>query len=266
MCPNVGKGTSDGMSSRLFERLVASPCCNPKFGLDEVMAAYASMGFRKYEVFTTWVASAFDVDADPQVYADKAVQYGLTYASFHLPPVSDDDPESLPRAARGARMAASLGAPIVLFKAASRETYIRTAGEFLDSVDGLSVTPMLQNQYNTPISSLEDFREVLDGINDDRMKALLEVGHFHSAGVSWQEGYELLNERTRLVHIKDKVGKESVVFGTGEIDYPSLFRHMRDVGYTGDFVMEVEAGGRDNTLDMMRQSLAYLERTCEEFV
>jgi sugar phosphate isomerase/epimerase len=230
------------------------------------MSAYAAMGFRSYEVFTTWVASAFDIDRDPRFYAEKAGGYGLAYASLHLPPVDDGDPRSLERAVNGARFAAALQAPIVLFKAVSREAYVRTARRFLDAVDELPVTPVLQNQYRTPISSLEDFREVLEGIGDSRMKTLLEVGHFHSAGVDWRQGYELLGDTIRLVHIKDKVGMQSVVFGTGEIDYPALFAHMRNVGYTGDFVMEIEAGDRDNTFDMMRQSIAYLERACEEYL
>lgn len=254
------------MGNDIFERLVASPCCNPKLELDTVLAAYASMGFRKYEVFTTWVRSAFDLERDPRFYLDTAAEYGLTYASLHLPPVDDSDPGSLELAVKGARFAAALGAPVVLYKAVSRDAYIRTARAFLDATEGLPVTPVLQNQYRTPISSLDDFREVLEGIGDSRMKTLLEVGHFHSAGVSWEQGYELLGDSIRLVHIKDKVGMESVVFGTGEIDYPALFAHMRDVGYTGDFVMEIEAGDKENTFDMMRESIAYLEKACGQYL
>ncbi|MBD3240735.1 MAG: TIM barrel protein [Chitinivibrionales bacterium] len=254
------------MGDKLFTRLVASPCCNPKLSFDELMPAYVSMGFRKYEVFTTWVQSAFDIDTDPRVYLDKSREFGLTYASLHLPPVDDADEQTLHRAVQGARFAAALGAPIVLYKAVSREAYIRTAGAFLDAIDDLAVTAVLQNQYRTPISSLDDFREVLEGIGDSRMKTLLEVGHFHSAGVDWRQGYELLGDTIRLVHVKDKVGRQSVVFGTGEIDYPALFAHMRDVGYAGDFVMEIEAGDKDNTFDMMRESLAYLEESCEEYL
>jgi sugar phosphate isomerase/epimerase len=254
------------MGEKLFSRLAASPCCNPKMPLEELFGAYADMGFRKYEIFTTWVNAAFDIDTDPQIYRDLARRNGISFASMHLPPVRSDEPQSLKRSIRAARFAAELGAPVVLFKADSIERYVESAGRFLDAIDELPVAAVLQNQVNTPISSLDDFRATLEGIDDDRMGALLEVGHFHSAGVSWQEGYDLLANRIRLVHIKDKAGTASVVFGTGEIDYPEFFRHMRDVGYTGDFVMEIEAGDREHTMDLMRESLTYLETTCEELL
>lgn len=254
------------MTATIFDRLVASPCCNPALSLEDVLSAYSKMGFVKYEVFTSWVQSAFDIDRDPRYYSDALGAHGMRVASLHLPVVEKGDAESLERSVRGARFAAALGAPVVLYKADSRQTYIDTARRFLDAIADLPLTAVLQNQVNTPISSLADFREVLDGIDDARMHTLLEVGHFHSAGVSWQEGCSLLGDSISLVHIKDKVGMESVVFGTGEIDYPALFRHMRDVNYGGDYVMEIEAGGREHTLDLMEQSLEYLTRECKEYL
>ena len=81
---------------------------------------------------------------------------------------------------------------------------------FLDAIEGLGVTPVVQNHSGTAVSSLADAREVHEGIADGRMKALLEVGHFHAAGVLWPDACDYLGDRIVLVHVKDQVGKQSV--------------------------------------------------------
>ncbi|MGQ9807666.1 MAG: sugar phosphate isomerase/epimerase family protein [Armatimonadota bacterium] len=246
----------------LITRLAASPCCHPEMTVAEAMAAYSRLGFRKFEAFTSWVASAFDVDAPPSLYSDLAHRFGMSYSSLHLPPVTAEDDGSLERAVRAARFASAVGAPVVLFKASSRELYIRAGKAFLEMIRGLELTPVLQNHAGSPITTLEDFGEVLEGISDPRMKTVLEVGHFHSAGVHWRDGHALLGDTVALVHIKDQIGSQSVPFGTGEIDLPGLFRHLREAGYKGDFVVEMEVEDRDNTLRYLSDAIEYLCERC----
>src|SRR5690606_21359715 len=108
-------------------------------------------------------------------------------SSLHLPPIGEDTDAGLAEAVHAAQFAAALGAKVVLFKAKSRSLYAKTAKSFLDRTEHLPITPVLQNHAGSPISGLDDFAEVLHAINDDRMKTLLEVGHFHSVGVSWEQ-------------------------------------------------------------------------------
>jgi sugar phosphate isomerase/epimerase len=246
------------------DTLAISPCCNPELTLEEALAAYAPLGFTQFEAFTTWAKSALDITADPDAYARLAARHGFRFTSFHLPPVDDDVDASLARAVNAARFAKAVGARIVLFKATSRRLYIGAAGPFLDAIEGLGLTPVLQNHYGTPISSLEDFREVLAGIGDARMKTLLEVGQFHAAGVSWRAGYELLGTSVALVHIKDQIGRQSVPYGRGEIDLPGLFAQLRADGYTGDYVVEMEVADRENTLRYLAEAVVYLREQCLE--
>jgi sugar phosphate isomerase/epimerase len=243
----------------LIDRLAASPCCLPDMPLDDMLAAYARIGFRKFEVFTSF-AAPFDINADPETYLAKGGRHGIAFTSLHLPSVGQD--LDVTRAVAAARFARALGAGIVLFKAASRKAYIRAAGPFLDAVDGLGLTPVLQNHFGTPITSLEDFRMVLSDIDDPRMRALLEVGHFHSAGVGWREACDRLGDRIALVHVKDQVGQQSVPFATGEIDLPGLFEHLRSLGYRGDFVVEMEVEDRENTLTYLADAVRHLEEHC----
>lgn len=244
------------------ENLVVSPCSNPELGLDEALDAYSRLGYQKFEVFTGWVKSGFDIDCPPEFYRQKGRRYGMRFKSMHLPAIGNDIDGTLAKAVQGARFAEAIGADVVLYKATSRPNYIKAAKRFLDAIEEVGVTPVLQNHAGTAISTLGDFEEVLQGIDDGRMKALLEVGHFHSVGVSWKQGYDLLREKIALIHIKDQVGRQSVPFGMGEIDLPGLFRHMDSVGYAGDYVIEMEVADKEHTLTYLAQAMKYMEGYC----
>ncbi len=247
-----------------LDRLVASPCCLPGMSLDALLPAYAAIGFTKLEAFTTWAKSAFDVDTDPEGYRARLLRHGMAVTSFHLPPVDGTDGDSFDRAVGATRFARDVGARIVLFKATDRAAYIRSGRPFLDAIDGLGLVAVLQNHYGSPIATIADFAEVLDGIDDARMRAVLEVGHFHAAGVSWREGCDLLGDKIALVHVKDQTGAISVPYGSGEIDLPALLQHLGDAGYDGDFVVEMEVPGAsdEETLSYLTQAIDYLRRRC----
>jgi sugar phosphate isomerase/epimerase len=164
--------------------------------------------------------------------------------------------------------AAGLGASIVLFKAASLEIYARTIPRFLDALDeaNLGLTPVLQNHFGTAISTLDDYEQALLSVADDpRMKALLEVGHFQRAGVSWERGWDFLGDRVALIHLNEIRAGQSVLFGAGEVDFPGLMRRVKTSGYLGDMVVELELTNRESnpeeTIDGVEQAVKFLE-TC----
>ena len=241
--------------------LVVSPCSNPDMELEEVFAAYAALGYTQFEMFTEWAKSHAEVEDAPAPYLELAKRYGFAYTSMHLPPINEDLEGSLERAVRGARFARDLGAGVVLFKATSRPLYLQAAGRFLDAIAGLGVTPVLQNHCGTPLSSLEDCAEVIAGLHDSRLRTLLEVGHFHKAGVPWAEAYPLLRGSLALVHLKDMVGPRPVPFGTGEVDFPGLFAQLKADGYSGNFVIEMEVPHqtRAQTLQLLGEAREYIE-------
>lgn len=228
-------------TSRLSEaNLVASSCSNPTVELEPMLARCAAMGYRRFEAFTSWAASHLDLDRDPVAYRALAAQHGIAFTSMHLPPVKAASGPTFERAVHAARFARDLGVGIVLFKADSRETYIAAGRPFLDAIHGLGVVPVLQNHAGSPISTLADMLAVRRGINDQRMRTLLEVGYLHLAGTRWPEAVEALAGSIDLVHIKDHIGERRVPFGQGEVDLKGLFTHLQGIGYTGGIVVEME--------------------------
>ena len=248
----------------IMDRLVASPCCVPEMPLEPQLEAYAALGCRKSEAFTTWAAAARDLERDPIEYTGLLSRHSMAVTSFHLPSVSGARGPTFERAVHAARFAHALGAGVVLYKATDHAAYINAGVSFLDAVDDLGVTVVVQNHAGSPISTLDDYREVIDGIGDDRLGAVLEVGHLHAAGVDWRDGLELLADRVALVHIKDQGGAESVPYGQGEIDLPALFRELDTAGYAGDVVVEMEVPGAtsEQTIGYLGDAIEFLAGSC----
>ncbi len=246
-----------------MDNLIVSTASNPDMAFEEVVAAYAGAGYRKFEGYCTWTNSAFDIEKDPGYYLDFGRRHRMTFASVQLPTINDNFEASLAKSIRAARFARAIGASVVVYRANSRPNYIRAARPFLEAINGLGVTPVLQNHCQTSIKTLEEYREVIEGIADSRMKTLLEVGHFHSAGIHWHEACKLLGGSIALVHLKDQVGEQGVPFGTGQVDLRGLFGHLRGLGYGGDRVVEMEVQDKENTLRYLAEARAYIATRCQ---
>ena len=66
------------------EQIAVSPCSNPDMSLDDVLRAYSSLGYSRFEVFTSWTKSAFDYRADPEQYLRKGQRFSMKFTSLHL--------------------------------------------------------------------------------------------------------------------------------------------------------------------------------------
>jgi sugar phosphate isomerase/epimerase len=253
-------------SSSIRDRLVSSPVYFPHLTLEPALRACSDLGFSKFEGFTEWAASKMDWRDDPAKPRSLAESMGLRFSSFHLPTAKSGDDGELADLMVAAGFGAALGAKVVLFKAASREIFASLGPRFLDalSASGLGLTPVLQNHRGGPIQSLDDFRAVLKSLNyDPRMRTLLEVGQFHRAGVKWREGWEWMGPRIALIHVNDILAGNSVLYGTGEVDFLGLMRQIKTSGYAGDIVVELELASREvdsrETLEGVRLAVEHLE-------
>ena len=240
----------------MLERLTISPCCNPEYDLETALKCYSNLGFTQFEAFTSWAKSALDYNIPTESYREIFEKHNMRVTSFHLPRI--DGEASFLEAVKAAKFADELGAEVMLYKANSRELYVNYAKKFTELTEHLKIIPVIQNHYGTPLTTLSDVKEVTEGISG--FKNLLEVGHFHSAGVSWREGYDYLGiDRVSLVHIKDQAGSQSVPFGSGEIDLKGLFLQLENDGYKGKYVVEMEVSDSENTEKYLAMAIEYLK-------
>lgn len=240
--------------------IAVSPCSNPELSLEECFRAYGALGYRRFELFTSWCKSAANVLDDPHPYLALAAKHGFAYSCIHLPALTEDLDASLPKAIEAARFGAAIGCRCAIVKAKTKADFFAGTRELLDAIADLPLIPVVQNHKGTAITTLDDYLEVLDGVNDPRLMCLLEVGHFHSVGVAWRRGHEALKGRIRHVHVKDQIGAQSVPFGMGEIDLPGLFARLVADGYEGDVVVEMETQDKENRLRYLGEALEYIRR------
>lgn len=260
-------GDRDFEPEKTGDRFVGSPVCLPELGKEEILRYYAELGLKEFEIFTNeGIGSYFDISGDnADSFAEIASRWGINIHSFHLPVYRSEDHEtSIERIKKAVDAAVKLKAKIVLFKAASKEEYLRSGPELIPFIVEKGLVPVLQNHSNSPLETIDDVEYVLKKMGNKELKILLEVGHYIKAGESWETALEKFKDRIVLVHIKDFKNGESVAFGDGEVDFKKLFHLLNEAEYNGKYVLELEASGSEDTLTRkrsMEKSVKYLMET-----
>ncbi len=101
------------------------------------------------------------------------------------------------------------------------------------------MTINLGNHHGNRVQDAADLRQILAQV-PEQVKVLNDTGHFLSSGVDPVAIAEEFGPRTGLVHLRDQRGETPVPFGTGDIRFDELFRILKDVGYDGWLVVEME--------------------------
>jgi sugar phosphate isomerase/epimerase len=159
-----------------------------------------------------------------QVTAALAQQLGLKLVTFHAGflPHDEKDPSFT-------RMLLRLGETADVFKAANITLGLET---------GQETAPVL-------VQLLQKLKRPNVGVNFDPANMILyDKGNPIAA-------LRLLGPWIRQVHIKDArrtklpgTWGDEVAAGTGEVDWRAFFATLRELNYTGDFVIEREAGSQ----------------------
>jgi L-ribulose-5-phosphate 3-epimerase len=87
------------------------------------------------------------------------------------------------------------------------------------------------------------FRTFLQEIEHPLVKVNYDSGNSSSLGYKPAEEFAAYGERISSFHIKDRVlGGKTVPLGQGDADFASLRAGLLDIGYQGDFVLQVARG------------------------
>jgi len=108
-------------------------------------------------------------------------------------------------------------------------------------------------------TKVEDFVEILKRVKTNDLKVNLDTSNPMVSGDDSVVLAKLVKSRTIHVHVSDRnADLTHVVLGEGVVDFPAIFRILREDGYDG--WLSIEAGGtrgREGIVD----SLDYLRRT-----
>ncbi len=249
--------------------LSCSTCCIPNYNLDDALALFASSGYEYFETFTTWTGGQLDVHkVDKEDVRRKLAQYGLKLSSLNIENFVAEDytafRKRLERQKDNIQWAIELGCGKINFKGGKRteddmRSLIQGAQELAAYCADLPVELCLANHHGNRIERIEDLDRIFSEIDHSKVGIVVDIGHYHSAGVDIRALIEKYADRIKLVHTKDQIGSQSVRFGEGEIDNPGLLKLLYDLGYDGFVVVEIEVEDKDNTPKYIGDAWSYLQ-------
>ena len=255
-------------------KLSCSTCCIPKYDLDEALNLFASAGYEYFETFTTWTGGQLDVHkVDRESVKQKLVEYGIRLSSLNIESfVAEEDSkfhERLERQKRNIQWAMELGCQRVNFKGGKRTeedmlALIKGIHELADYCAELPVELCLGNHHGNRIENIEDLDRIFSQADYPNVGVLVDIGHYHSSQVDIPALITRYAEKIKLAHTKDQIGRQSVAFGKGEIDNPGLLKLLRDVGYDGFVVVEIEVKDEKNTPEYIEEARVYLQNILNE--
>lgn len=105
------------------------------------------------------------------------------------------------------------------------------------------------------------FRQLLEEVGDDFLKANYDIGNSASLGFDPEEELTLLGPFLGSVHVKDRVLKGSTVpLGTGNADFPTCFRLIQAAGYSRPFILQAARGVEGDEVTWSGHNREFVER------
>ena len=87
-----------------------------------------------------------------------------------------------------------------------------------------------------------------------------DIGNSASLGYSPEEEFSAYGSRIFNVHVKDRsLGGGTVPLGTGNADFPMVFRLLRAVNYEGNLIMQTARAIDDDHAEALRQYIAQIQ-------
>ena len=133
--------------------------------------------------------------------------------------------------------------------------------ELLDHAESNGVRLAFEPEPGMFVDTMARFEQLFAKVNHPRFGLTLDVGHAHCQG-DGEIGDSIRRWRDVLwnVHIEDmRVGKhEHLMFGEGDISFPSIFDALREIDYRGPLHVELSRHSHD-AVDVARRSFEFLQ-------
>jgi len=248
--------------------LSCSTCSIPRHELDAAVEAIKRAGYDFMEAFTTWTSCALRPERVPpsEVHVLLA-EHGMSLSSLNGHGITAAGPEQLdecmPPILSDLQYAKDIGLRRLNIRGAKRdqpmEVFVEGLRALAHEAAAIDMGLIIGNHSGNRLERPEDLAAALEGADADNVGVLVDAGHFHSVGVDPADVIGQFGSRLELLHVKDQVGRESVPFGTGEMDLPGILAAARDVGYDGFVVVEMEVADAENTERYLAEAKQYLD-------
>ncbi|MEE3258982.1 MAG: sugar phosphate isomerase/epimerase [Candidatus Latescibacterota bacterium] len=251
-------------------QLVFSPTLCPDLLLPDVLALAKAAGFSRLELFRAHTESTpVHDDWSVPMVRDAIKDAGLALAGFNIRNLTgrkaDSDDHNLGYNLRQLEWDIHLGRALGL-NTMSTKGGARTDEARADLIEGVNkllenipdITLNLGNQPGNRLENLADYQAVMPEL-PDRARALLDTGHLLTTNEPILPFAEAQADRIGLVHLRDQQGAKPVPFGQGDLPFADLFKILKDGGYDGLLVVELEEVDWDEPLPAAITAREYLE-------
>lgn len=129
----------------------------------------------------------------------------------------------------------------------------------LESMADSSLLLVYENLWETQPKLV---RDVLDGVNVEKFKALLDTGHANIySKVPIEKWVEVLADHLSYIHLNDNCGDldSNLAPGEGNIKWDRFFEALKSYGLEPRICLEVEAYGNRSKLENTKVAIEYLK-------
>lgn len=113
----------------------------------------------------------------------------------------------------------------------------------------------------------KEFESFLKNINLDRIGANYDSGNSSGLGYDMYEEVTTLGSNIFNIHIKDRVYKGTTVeLGTGSADFHGLFKGLKEIGYTGAFILQAARGEEGKESENIAKQIRFVEKYVDRYL
>ena len=120
----------------------------------------------------------------------------------------------------------------------ARERWIAGMKESAPAAEEAGVVYCLENVGTSFADKPEDILAIVDAVGSPAVKVYYDAGNAVSSGYDPLHAITLLNKRIGQVHVKEVRGHS---LGDGIVPWPKIIQALRDIGYSGWFMLETDS-------------------------
>lgn len=110
-----------------------------------------------------------------------------------------------------------------------------------------------------------DFAAFLNHLPDPMVKVNYDMGNSAALGYRPEAEFAAYGTRIGSVHVKDRMrGGTTVALGTGSTDFDAVFAGLHELGYDGDYVLQVARGGAGDEVSTIGHSIEFVRQHLAE--
>lgn len=154
------------------------------------------------------------------------------------------------------------------------EENLKAIRELLDYIKGENMVICLENLISSDfVNNVDGLLYLLNELNSENIGICLDTGHLNLRDGDQVNFIRKAGKHIKALHLADNEGKRDqhlMPYGCGNVDFVSVIREMKKLGYDGLYNLEIP--GERNApleilgykLDYVKKMMDYLDRITEE--